>query len=134
MHINDLASLEVLVIEMAHHELALGYIRQEFFFCNLGVLSMAFNQIFLLLLIHIFHLLHPSLTYVSHDLLLFITEFLVVLVFLVMVMPEKFMPLRDIVQVPFLVLQLLLDLDGLVLDRLLHDHVREDVCCHRLHC
>jgi hypothetical protein len=51
-----------------------------------------------------------------------------------MMMPEKLVPLRHIVQVPFLVLQLLLDLNGLVLDCLLHDHVREDVCCHRLHC
>jgi hypothetical protein len=43
MHINNLASLEVLVIEVTHDKLAASYSGQELLFCDLLVLTMALN-------------------------------------------------------------------------------------------
>lgn len=89
MHVDDLASFEVFVIEMTHHELATSHIGQKLLFCDFCVLAMTFNQVFLLLLIDVFHLVHPSLTYVSHDLLFLVITKLILIIVLVVMMSEQ---------------------------------------------
>lgn len=137
VHVYDLAPLEVLMIEVAHHELATSHVGQELLLGDLGVLSVALDEVLLLLLVDVLHLCHPSLSNVSHDLLLFFPESVVIVVLVLPVVVTVVMHqaalVRQVVQVPLLILEFLLDLDGLVLDGLLHDHVREDLRGHLLH-
>jgi len=134
MHVHDLTSLEVLVVEVAQHELAAGHIGQELLLGDLGVLSMALNEVLLLLLVVVFHLRHPHLADAPHDLLLLVISELFILQLVVVVAAMQQVALcRWIVEIAFLVLELLLHLDGLVVDGLLHDHVREDLGGHILH-
>jgi hypothetical protein len=79
MHVHDLTSFEVLVIEVTQHELAAGHIRQELLLSDLCVLSMPLNEVLLLLLVVVFHLCHPHLADVSHDLLLLLVSELFIL-------------------------------------------------------
>lgn len=79
MHVHDLTSFEVLVIEVAQHELAAGHIRQELLLSDLCVLSMPLNEVLLLLLVVVFHLGHPHLADVSHDLFLLLVSELFIL-------------------------------------------------------
>jgi hypothetical protein len=125
VHINYLASLEILVIEVTHHELAFGDLWQKLLLSDLCVLSMAFNHVLLLFLLHISELSQPSLSEISHYLLFFIIPPILVLLFviLMMMLVMNWTTLTRVMELSFLILQLLLNLDSLVTDGLLHDHV-----------
>jgi hypothetical protein len=84
------------MIVVAYHKLAACHIGQELFLCDLSVLSMTFNKVFLLFLVDIFHLLYAPLSDVSHDfLLLVITKNIFIFVFAVLgMMPMKQVTLR----------------------------------------
>ena len=85
MHVHDLTSLEVLVVEVAQYELAAGHIGQELLLGDLGVLSMALNEVLLLLLVVVFHLRHPHLADAPHDLFLLVVSELFILQLVVVV-------------------------------------------------
>lgn len=125
VHIDDLASFKVLVIEVTDDELAPGDIWQELLLCDLDVLSMTLDQVFLLFLVHVFHLCHPALTYISHNLFFLLTKSVIVIITLlhVMLLMKDVALVTQIVQLAFLVLHLLLHLDGLVFDRFIHYHL-----------
>ena len=72
VHVHNLASLEVFVIEMANYELASCHVREEFGLSDFSVLTMAFNLVLLKLLIVVFEFSYATLSNVAHDLLLLI--------------------------------------------------------------
>ena len=125
VHVDDLASLEVLVIEVADDELAAGDVGQELLLGDLGVPPMALDEVLLLLLVVVLEFDHPALAEVPHHFLLLVVQLLIVLILVVLVvLVEERTLVVGVVQGPrLLVLQLLLDLDSLVADGLLHDHV-----------
>jgi hypothetical protein len=135
VHVDDLASFEVLVIKVTHNELALGNVGQKLLFCDLSVLSMALNEVFLLLLVVVFHFCHSPLADVAHDFLFFITKTIIVFVtrLFVMMIVQQTALVFHIMILAFLIFKLLLNLNGLVFDGLFHDHLRKDVGSHFLH-
>jgi hypothetical protein len=69
---------------------------------------------------------------------LFISEFIIVvtliyLCLLLMIQISDLACLARVVKSTLLIFQLLFNLDGLIFNGLLHDHVGEDVSCHLLH-
>jgi hypothetical protein len=85
---------------------------------------MTFYEVFLLLLVNIFHLLHPPLAEISHYLFLFrVTKFVIILVVLMTMIMKQVAFLGEVVELTLLVLKLLFNLDGLILDGLFHNHV-----------
>ena len=106
---------------------------------------MALDKIFLLNLILVFHLLYTLISKSSHDLLFLLVPvvFIVRAVLQVGLMRvvgvtaavssvQMLMKVIAVNKSAILVLELILDLDGLVLDSLLHDHVLEDAGSHLL--
>ena len=79
VHVDDLASLEVLVVEVAKHELTASDIRQEFLFLDLSVGTMPLDFVLLLHLELVLGLGEPLLSDFSHYLFLLF----IIVVFLV---------------------------------------------------
>jgi len=106
VHINYLASLKVFVIEVTHHKLALGDLWQELLLCDFCVLSVAFNHVLLLFLLHVSKLSQPSLSEISHYLLfLIICPILIVLLLILMMMLVMYWTaLTRVMKLSFLVL------------------------------
>ena len=135
VHVDDLAPLEVLVIEVADDELAAGDVGQELLLGDLGVPPMALDEVLLLLLVVVLEFDHPALAEVPHHLLLLVVQLLIVLILVVLVvLVEERTLVVGVVQGPrLLVLQLLLHLGRLVTNGLIHNHVRKDLRSHLLH-
>lgn len=127
MVVNDLASLEVLVIKMQHAELGLGDCRKEFFFDNLGVFTVTLGNV-------LFELFSLSLKFANalftHDLHNFFITVRVEIRIAVLTLLFLFLFLLMTDHVALIVHHLLLDFKSLVLDSLLHDHFVENVALH----
>ena len=125
--VDDLASLEVLVIEVQDAELGLGDSWQELFLNDLGVVTVTLGHILLELLSGPFgggnalssHGLHNGLVFVIKVRVAILLIFKLVSVLLV---ADHF--------TCFLVHHLFLDFQGLILDSLLHNEFLENVSLH----
>ena len=127
MHVNDLASLKILMIEVAYNELAASDIGQEFSLGDLLVLSMSLDPVCLCLLIVRLYLSKSLLSQTTHYFLFFLVLplklFIVTSLFETVLLVDVVLYLVRVNEFAFLIFELLFDLDGLVLDGFLHDHV-----------
>ena len=100
---------------------------------------MSLDHVFLSLLMNVLDFSDTLFSQFTHYLFfLFISEFIIVvtliyLCLLLMIEISDLACLAWVVKSSLLIFQLLFNLDGLILDGLLHDHVGEDVRCHLLH-
>ena len=127
MHIDNLAPLEVLVIEMHNNKSGLGDHLEELILGNLGVLSVAVGDILGMLDLLLLHGSQSDVSHRFHDMVVTVAVVIVIAVVLelfIIIMAD------DIALVVF---HLLLHLDSFVFDSFLHDHLVEEFTLH-LHC
>ena len=121
MHVEDLASFKIVMVEMHHGILGLGNSWQECILRDFLILSMSLNFVFLLLFMFFFHLLYSSFSEGSQGWFITIAVEIRVTVFIIIIICLA-VNLVSSHSISLLVLHFLFDLDFLVLHGFLYDH------------
>ena len=104
VHVHDLAPLELIVIEVAHHELGVGHLGQKLLLHYLSVLTVPLGKVLLLCGVLGLHLWETLFSQSSHYLFFFFIKVVVIVLLSLLLLLDVFINLIFVNEISLLVL------------------------------